>query len=87
MTCGSLDSGSDTSLLSRDSLAGAKLVKIELASVCLEDETAGNTIISLMDVLNIILAISTLAIVLKLFYDYRAYRKTGQLPWLATKLP
>jgi hypothetical protein len=40
-----------------------------------------------MDVLNVILALLTLATIGKLLYDYYAYRKTGQLPWIASKLP
>lgn len=40
-----------------------------------------------MDVLNVMLALLTILTVGKLLYDYYAYRKTGQLPWLASKLP
>jgi hypothetical protein len=46
-----------------------------------------NNAINLMDVLNVILALLTLVTIGKLLYDYYAYRKTGQLPWIASKLP
>lgn len=43
--------------------------------------------VNLMDVLNVILALLTLLTIGKLLYDYYAYKKTGRLPWLATKMP
>ncbi|XP_057366051.1 protein singed wings 2-like [Daphnia carinata] len=64
--------------------AGKKIISVELSSVC---GTNGNNAINLMDVLNVFLALLTLVTIGKLLYDYYAYRKTGRLPWIASKLP
>lgn len=49
---------------------------------------AGDNIMKMaMDGLNVFLALVTVVTVGKLLYDFYAYRKTGQLPWLASKLP
>lgn len=64
--------------------AGKKIVAVERSSVC-RNPDAGS--INLMDVLNVFLALITVCTVGKLLYDYYAYRKTGQLPWLASKMP
>lgn len=63
--------------------AGKRIMYIELDVVCPAD-----TIMEMaMNGLNVVLAFLTALTVGKLLYDFYAYRKTGQLPWLATKLP
>ena len=64
--------------------AGKKIVAVERSSVCRNPDAGA---INLMDVLNVFLALITVCTVGKLLYDYYAYRKTGQLPWLASKMP
>lgn len=64
--------------------AGKKIISIELSSVC---NTHENNAVNLMDVLNVFLALLTIVTIGKLLYDYHAYRKTGRLPWIASKLP
>ena len=41
----------------------------------------------LLQLLCFVLALSIIAILSKLAYDYTVYRRRGQLPWLAMKLP
>lgn len=61
-----------------------QIKEIELLTVCM----AGDNIMKMaMDGLNVFLALVTVVTVGKLLYDFYAYRKTGQLPWLASKLP
>ncbi|XP_008545454.1 protein singed wings 2 [Microplitis demolitor] len=40
-----------------------------------------------LDILNIILALIIVLIIGKLAYDYWAFKKTGKLPWIVTKIP
>ena len=64
--------------------AGVKIGEVEVNSVCSDPDEYK---VNLMDVLNVILALLTLLTIGKLLYDYYAYKKTGRLPWLATKMP
>ncbi|KAH0567556.1 protein singed wings 2 isoform X1 [Cotesia glomerata] len=40
-----------------------------------------------LDVINVILALIIVLIIVKLAYDYWAFKKTGRLPWIVTKIP
>ncbi len=64
--------------------AGKKINSVETSSICLNPDA--NTT-NLMDILNVILALLTVCTIGKLLYDYYAYRKTGRLPWLVSKMP
>lgn len=65
--------------------AGKKIVSVELSSICADPDEYSK--VNLMDVLNVVLALLTIVTIGKLLYDYYAYKKTGRLPWLATKMP
>ena len=41
----------------------------------------------LLQLLCFVLALAIVAVLSKLTYDYSVYRRRGQLPWLAMKLP
>ena len=64
--------------------AGKKIISVELSSVCVNPDDG---YINAIDVINVFLALLTLFTICKVLYDYHAYRKTGQLPWLVSKMP
>ncbi len=43
-------------------------------------------LMDVLDLVSIFLAILILAVVAKVYYDYRNLKHTGKLPWVATKL-
>lgn len=58
---------------------------LKRAEICVSPDE--DSIIHPLDVLNIILAFLIFLIIGKLLYDYWSFKKTGQLPWIVTKIP
>ncbi|XP_034949510.1 protein singed wings 2 isoform X2 [Chelonus insularis] len=65
----------------------AKIIKdLTRTEICLtanEEESSMHP----LDILNVILGSIIIFIIGKFFYDYWAFKKTGQLPWIVTKIP
>ena len=64
--------------------AGKKINSVETNSICLNPYASAT---NLLDILSVILALLSVCTIGKLLYDYSAYRKTGRLPWLVSKMP
>lgn len=58
---------------------------LKRTEICVSSDE--DSIIHPLDVLNIILAFLIFLIIGKLLYDYWSFKKTGQLPWIVTKIP
>lgn len=59
------------------------LTRTEICIISSEYESA----IHPLDILNVVLATIILFIIGKLIYDYWYFKKTGNLPWIVTKIP
>ena len=65
--------------------AGFKVLSIELGTVCSDPEQ--EPFVTPMEIVCGVLALCLVAVLVRFFIDYRNYKKTGKLPWIATKLP
>ena len=61
-----------------------QIVEIDPQLLC-PPESTGETQELLLQLLCVLLAFSSAAILAKLAYDYRQYRKRGQLPWIVLR--
>ncbi|XP_012270288.1 protein singed wings 2 isoform X1 [Orussus abietinus] len=69
----------------RDDNSNKQIRELTRTEICVSPEE--ESWLYPLDVLNVILALLILLIIGKLVYDYWSFKKTGNLPWLVTKIP
>lgn len=61
-----------------------QILELSRSSVC---RSPTEYSVQALDLLNLVLASLIVLILGKLAYDYYHFKKTGQLPWIVTKMP